>query len=100
MANQLTEQITVEVAYATPDVQQILTVIVPKGSTIETAINRSGMIDLFPAIDLSREKVGIFSKIKKLSDIIQEGDRIEIYRALKVDPKERRRQKASIAKRK
>ena len=87
-------EIEVEVAYATPDSQRIFKVIVLQGSTIETAIERSGVLDVFPEIDLMMQKVGIFSKQKKLSDLVSAGDRIEIYRPLLIDPKEARRQRA------
>ena len=85
--------ITVEVAYAKPDAQKIITVQVEKNSTIEMAIQRSGILELFPEIDLTKQKVGIFSQLKKLTDKVQHGDRIEIYRELTIDPKEARRKR-------
>jgi putative ubiquitin-RnfH superfamily antitoxin RatB of RatAB toxin-antitoxin module len=88
------ESFVVEVAYATPDQQTILQVTVAAGSTIETAIDRSGILEHYPEIDLSQQKVGIFSKICALSDVVSHGDRIEIYRSLTIDPKESRRQRA------
>jgi putative ubiquitin-RnfH superfamily antitoxin RatB of RatAB toxin-antitoxin module len=86
--------ITVEVAYATPVKQSIVKVSVPANSTIETVIDRSGIVELYPEIDLTRQKVGIFSKMRKLTDRVQAGDRIEIYRPLEMDPKEARRKRA------
>ena len=90
----LNETITIEVAYARKDQQRILSVVVSAGSTIEVAIRRSGILDLFPEIDLTKQNVGIFSKQKLLSDEVKAGDRIEIYRPLTTDPKEARRKKA------
>lgn len=87
-------EITVEVAYATPDSQRILTVQVAEGSTLETAIERSGVLEIFPEIDLMKQSVGIFGRKKMLSDTVLEGDRIEIYRPLVIDPKEARRRRA------
>lgn len=87
--------ISVEVAYAKPEQQKIITVSIEQGSTIETVIDRSGIIELFPEIDLTKQKVGIFGQVKKLTEIVQQGDRIEIYRALLIDPKEARRKRAS-----
>lgn len=86
--------ITIEVAYALPDKQEIIKLEVPESTTIETAIDRSGILLLFHEIDLSKNKVGIFSKIKQLTDIVNQGDRIEIYRPLTIDPKELRRLRA------
>ena len=86
-------KINVEIAYANPTSQSIIQVEIEEGRTIEQAIDRSGILLLFPEIDLMQQKVGIFSKQMKLSDIIKEGDRIEIYRPLIVDPKEARRRR-------
>jgi hypothetical protein len=87
-------EIKVEVAYATPETQRIVEVLVPEGSTIEAVIDRSGVLEIFPEIDLMKQPVGIFSQKKKLSDLVSEGDRIEIYRPLVIDPKEARRRRA------
>ncbi len=86
--------VQVEVAYAKPDEQRISVVQVEKGSTIEVAIRSSGILTIFPEIDLSKQKVGVFSKVRKLTDIVSAGDRIEIYRPLLIDPKEARRKRA------
>ncbi len=88
------KEITVEVAYALEDQQKILVVTVAENSTLETAIDRSGVLEIFTDIDLTQQKVGVFGKIKKLADCVQEGDRIEIYRKLVIDPKEARRARA------
>jgi len=90
----LNNMIRVEVAYARPNDQRIVTVEVEAGSTIEAVIRRSGILTLFPEIDLERQKVGIFSKAGELSDLVNDGDRIEIYRPLIIDPKEARRARA------
>lgn len=83
--------ISVEVAYALPTEQKVISLSVEKNTTIETVIDRSGILDLFPEIDLTKQKVGVFGKLKKLTDKIEEGDRVEIYRGLLIDPKEARR---------
>lgn len=87
------KQILVEVVYARPDEQRIIPVWVEEGSTIETVIDRSGILLIFPEIDLNQQQVGIFSRRKELSDVVSEGDRIEIYRPLLIDPKEARRKR-------
>jgi len=88
------EKVKVEVVYANTLEQRLIEVILPVGSTIQEAIFASKIKDLFPEIDLTRQKVGIFSKQKELTDIVAEGDRIEIYRPLLIDPKEARRLRA------
>jgi putative ubiquitin-RnfH superfamily antitoxin RatB of RatAB toxin-antitoxin module len=87
------KQLTIEVAYATVETQKIISLQVIRGSTIETVIDKSGILEFFPEIDLSHQKIGIFSKSKKLTDIVSDGDRIEIYRPLSIDPKEARRKR-------
>ena len=71
-------QIPVEVAYAEPDAQVIIPLMVEQGTTIEQAIQQSGVLEMFPAIDLTVNKVGIFSKLSKLDTILREKDRVEI----------------------
>lgn len=91
----MVKNIYVEVAYATPTLQKIIKIEVPANCSIETAIDKSGILEIFPEIDLTKQKVGVFSKAKQLTDVVEEGDRIEIYRALLLDPKEARRQRAT-----
>lgn len=88
----------VEVSYALPDEQIILVVEDAKGLTAEQAIAKSGIIDKYPDIDLGKNKIGIFGKVKPLAEILREGDRVEIYRPLIADPKEVRRQRAKEGK--
>jgi putative ubiquitin-RnfH superfamily antitoxin RatB of RatAB toxin-antitoxin module len=89
------DEISVEVAYATPDRQLILSVSVPAGSTIEYAVRCSGILDEFPDIDLHVNDVGVFGNIAELETVLAPGDRVEIYRPLIADPKEIRRQRAA-----
>jgi len=90
----VSEKIVVEVAYASPTEQLILTVDADPGITIEEAVKASGMLDKFPEIDLAVNKVGIFSKAAKLDQKMDAGDRVEIYRPLIADPKAARKKKA------
>jgi putative ubiquitin-RnfH superfamily antitoxin RatB of RatAB toxin-antitoxin module len=85
----------VEVAYAKPDAQVILTVDVPENATAETAIATSGILNRFPEIDLTKNKIGIFGKVCSFDRVLRQGDRVEIYRPLIADPKEARRARAA-----
>lgn len=87
-------RITVEVCYALPEKQTLLSLEVEASATIEEIVSQSGIIELYPEIDLTQNKVGIFSKLAKLTDTLHDGDRIEIYRPLIADPKEVRKQRA------
>lgn len=86
--------IQIEVVYALPDQQKLLTLQVEENCTIEQALKQSGILESFPEIDLAVNKVGIFSRVVKLDEQLREGDRIEIYRPLIADPKEARKKKA------
>ena len=85
----------IEVAYAKPSEQVILTLDIADGSTMEAAIIASGILQRFPEIDLANNKVGIFGRLFKLDQVLRAGDRVEIYRPLLVDPKEMRRTRAA-----
>jgi hypothetical protein len=89
---------TVEVVYALLYTQDIINVEVEKQTTIKQAIIQSGILDRYPEIDLSVNKIGIYNQIKKLDDLVNVGDRIEIYRPLIADPKEVRRKRAEKQK--
>lgn len=93
------ETIAVEVAYAKPEEQLILALQVPVGTSLREAVDQSGVLDRFPEIDPDAMKAGIFGKLKKSSQVLQAGDRIEIYRPLIADPKEVRKQRAAAGKR-
>ncbi len=94
----MSEQITVEVAYAKPGVQVILSVRLAAGATALQAIESSGILEKFPEIDLKQNKIGIFGKLSKLETLVRDKDRVEIYRKLIADPKEVRRQRAEEGK--
>ncbi|HET8801640.1 MAG TPA: RnfH family protein [Marinobacter sp.] len=86
----------VEVAFARPDKQEIVPVTVPEGTTAMEAVKLSGIVDSFPEIDPETIDMGIFGKvIKKPADhALREGDRVELYRPLKIDPKQARLNRA------
>ena len=76
----------VGIAYS-ENVQQIwLTIEVPDDATVNDAIARSGILDMFPHIDLTTQKVGIFGRIVKPDSSLRAGDRVEIYRPITCDP--------------
>ncbi|WJV63318.1 RnfH family protein [Pectobacteriaceae bacterium C52] len=91
-------ELHVEVVYALPDRQYLRSLTLADGSTVEQAVVASGLLALRPDIDLSINKVGIYSRPVRLTDVLSEGDRVEIYRPLIADPKELRRQRAERAK--
>lgn len=86
--------VQLEVVYALPEKQYLRQVTLRQGSTVLQAIEASGLLQLRRDIDLQNNKVGIFSRPVKLDHVVQQGDRVEIYRPLLVNPKELRRIRA------
>lgn len=86
--------IHVEICYASTSLQSILSVQVPQNATVKEAILSSGILDQFPELILKDLIVGIFSKKCELNTELKEGDRVEIYRPLTIDPKTARRLRA------
>lgn len=101
------ELITVEVAYALPNRQQLTELKVPHGTTAFEAVQQSGIVEQFPEIDIDSVKMGIFGQalgtkgLKPPKEHVLEAmDRVEIYRPLIIDPKEVRKRRAEKASRK
>ena len=92
------DEILVEVAYALPEEQVIISIKVPKKINVKQAIEKSGIQKKFSDIDLSKNKIGIFGKQTTLDHLLSDKDRIEIYRPLILDPKEMRRKRAAKKK--
>ncbi|SDT91747.1 hypothetical protein SAMN05216296_0547 [Pseudomonas pohangensis] len=91
--------IAVEVVYGLPDKQKLLKLSVPAGTTVREAAIRSAMDSYFPGLDLTQSPLGIFGKAvaKPEERVLEEGERVEIYRPLIADPKEVRKQRAAKA---
>jgi uncharacterized protein len=88
--------IHIEVACALPGKQLVKTLVVEAGCTAQQAVALSGLAEAFPGLSLAECKLGIFSRLldDPAQHILVEGDRVEIYRPLLLDPKEARRQRA------
>lgn len=91
-------EIQVEVCYATPQEQCLLSLIVPKNTNVQNVILSSKILERFPELKLEQLVVGIFGKKCTLQTLLSEGDRIEIYRPLTIDPKVARRLRAQKKK--
>jgi len=63
----------------------------PAGATLADAVRASGLLERHPGIELESAKVGIWGKAATLDTPLRDGDRVELYRPLFVDPKEARR---------
>jgi putative ubiquitin-RnfH superfamily antitoxin RatB of RatAB toxin-antitoxin module len=89
----------VEIVYATPAVQRRYTVDLADGETVRAAIEQCGVLRDCPEIDLARDRVGVHGRLVAPTDVVREGDRVEILRPLVADPKAGRRRRAQSARR-
>ncbi len=90
--------INIEVIYALPQRQELIRLKLPAGSTLQQAVESSGLLEKYPAIDLAKGKFGIYGKLSKIDTLLRERDRVEIYRPLIADPKEVRKQRVAEGK--
>ena len=80
----------VEVVYALPSHEKIVSLVLPEGATVLDALLKAGLGKENP--------VGIFGEPATLDTRLRDGDRVEVYRRLKIDPKEARRKRAKLAR--
>ena len=90
--------VKVEVAYALPEQQTVIALEVAEGSTVQLAIEQSGILAKHAELDLQVNSVGVYGKAAKLDALVRDGDRVEIYRPIVADPKAARKKKAAKAK--
>ena len=88
-------KLAVEVVFALEERQVLLELKVEPGASVAQVIARSGIEGLFTAVDFASLEVGIWGRIVSREDMVRDGDRIEIYRPLQMDPREARRLRAS-----
>ena len=84
----------IEIVYGLADRQVLKSMTVAEGTTVREAALKSGLEVEFPELDLQQAPLGIFGKAVKDETVLCDGDRIEIYRPLLIDPKEARRKRA------
>ena len=90
----MAESLTVEVVFALPGRQKLVEVSLSQGATVGDAVAASGLSTRFPDNDLSACETGIWGRVVSLDKPLADGDRVEIYRPLEMDPREARRQLA------
>lgn len=94
----MSELMNIEVCYALPDRAELVALRLPAGSTLQQALEASGLLSKYPDIDLKKNKFGIYAKLSKPDAVLRDRDRVEIYRPLIADPKEVRKQRAAEGK--
>lgn len=94
----VTGEVRVEVVFACPDRQRVLVVTLAKGSTAADAIRQSGIEEAFAGRMPRTATIGVWGRPVAPDHVVQDGDRVEIYRPLQADPREARRQLAAEGK--
>jgi uncharacterized protein len=84
----------VEVVYALPLKQDVIPLELPAGATVHQALAASGLLAAHPELDLGVLQVGVWGRPRALDAPLEDGDRVELYRPLQIDPKEIRRRRA------
>lgn len=90
--------IDVEVVFALPDVQKLITVRVPCGASVAEAIEAAGIAAEFPQYEFGTAPVGVWGRVSGRDRRLVAGDRVEIYRPLRIDPRDARRRLAGAGK--
>jgi putative ubiquitin-RnfH superfamily antitoxin RatB of RatAB toxin-antitoxin module len=89
---------SVEVAYALPGRQRVVRVALREGMTALEAVRAAALEQEFPELGRSAPILGIYGRRVEATQLLRDGDRVEIYRPLKFDPREARRQAARGAR--
>ncbi len=92
------ESIEVSVVYALPNEQVVVPLQVPAGTTALEALRRCGLLEQFPELRSSTPELAVFSRLVSADQRLKPGDRVEIVRPLKRDPRETRRELASLGR--
>ena len=91
-----TTKVSVELVFALPDRQVLREISVPSGSNVDDVIARGNLASEFPDQVFDDLQAGIWGHPVEREHIVRDGDRVELYRPLEMDPREARRLKAGI----
>ena len=80
-------KIRVTAVFARPDSQIVKSLTLPDGATLGDAVEKSDLMSFVPSEDKDSVKFGIWGRVKGKSEILHDGDRVEIYRPITSDPR-------------
>lgn len=92
----MNDWLNIEVVAAQPDRQVVVPLTLAAGTTVAQAIEVAGLASKLPGFECDLARIGIFGRLCRPDRVLTEGDRVELYRPLKADPKEVRRQLAEL----
>lgn len=88
----------IEVVFATSEKQLLETIVAAPGATVADVISMSNVLDPFPEQSRDDLAIGIWGRVVDEDQVVREGDRVELYRPLEIDPREARRQLALVGR--
>ena len=88
--------ISVELVFALPEKQVLRPITLAEGSTVADVIATADLAGEFPGVDFDNAQAGIWGRPVDRDRVVRNGDRVELYRPLRADPREARRLKAGI----
>ena len=91
----MTTAISIELVFVTPEAEAFHVLELPQGASVADAVESSGLARDFPDYAVTELPVGIWGRRVSHSHVLQDGDRVEVYRELRVDPMDARRLRAS-----
>jgi hypothetical protein len=92
-------RLRIDVVYLRPGLDFRRQVLLPAPATVAEAIEASGLRRRLPELATAQLEVGVFGEQRTLSEALHDGDRVEIYRPLTIDPKEARRVRVAVRRR-
>jgi len=90
--------VQVEVVFASADKQRLIAVTLGRGATVADAISESSIANQFPRENLDELQVGVWGHPVERDYVLSDGDRVEIYRTLQIEPRQARRQLALLGR--
>jgi len=92
-------ELRVTVVCCAPGREDLYELTLPVGATVADAVRASGALDRRPEMAAAAPDVGIWGRASAMTQRLEDGDRVELYRPLTVDPKEARRVRAEVRRR-
>jgi putative ubiquitin-RnfH superfamily antitoxin RatB of RatAB toxin-antitoxin module len=92
----VSDRIAVEVVFGRPEAQTLVALSLQQGATVASAIARSGLAETYPDESFADLPAGIWGRVVERERILKDGDRVEIYRPLQLEPRESRRRLAQL----
>ena len=92
------EGITVEVAYAQPEQQWLVSVDLPPVATVADAVQGARKLAGFPELHEPELVCAVWGERRPLDSPVHTGDRVEILRPLRLDPRAARRELAAAGR--